>query len=243
MDRLHGLTLGVLALCTSAVAPQSSPPRDGERLHTVIGRSVEGRAIEATRLGRGDGHRVLVVGCIHGTERAGRRIVAHLRGLAGGRDVRLWLVSDLNPDGCRARTRQNARGVDLNRNFAAGWRLDGTPGDAHHSGSRPFSEPETRAARRLIRRIRPDVTIWYHQALDLVVAVPGSSAPLRRYARLTGLPVESLGAIPGTAPRWQNQRWPDDDAFVVELPDRLTRAEVSRHARAVLAIAGAGPGY
>jgi protein MpaA len=225
------------------VAVAGRAPLEGHRIaferRVSIGRSVEGRLIRARNIGvRSAPTKVLVVGCIHGNECAGRAVLRALRDVPRPRAYELWLIGALNPDGARAGTRQNARGVDLNRNFGAGWRRIGQPGDAYHSGSRPWSEPETRAARGFIRRLRPDITIWYHQALALVTRMKRHVRVQRRYARLVNLPLTRLDPLPGTAPRWQNRRFPRHTAFVVELrAGALDRRAASMHARAVRRVA------
>jgi protein MpaA len=201
-----------------------------------VGHSVQDRPITARVLGRdGSRRRLLLVGCIHGNECAGRGIlsaVALLRVRAG---VQLWLVPELNPDGTAAGTRQNAHGVDLNRNFPYQWRPISDP--TYYSGPRPASEPETRAAMRLIRRIRPAVTIWYHQHQDLVDMAGGDQGVARRYAQISGLPATCLPFLPGTAPGWSNHELPGTTAFVVELPaGPVGPAALARHVRAVQAI-------
>jgi protein MpaA len=144
----------------------------------------------------------------------------------------------VNPDGLAAGTRQNADGVDLNRNWPAGWVHNGRPWDGYYSGPRPLSEPETRAMRRFIMRVRPALTIWYHQPLDLVYGSDPHVAVLRRYARLTGLPYRRLPAPPGAATRWERTRFPRGVHFVVEFPSgRISATTARRHARAVLALA------
>jgi murein peptide amidase A len=179
--------------------------------------------------------RVLVVGCIHGNECAGEAVTRRLRRLSPPPGVDLWLVDDLNPDGHAAGTRQNARGVDLNRNFSFRWR---PLGGVFNSGPRPFSEPESRAARRLILRVHPAITIWFHQHLRLVDAAGGELRIERRYARLVGLPLRHLPPYHGTATRWENHTMPGTTAFVVELPaGPMPAAAVRRHARAVLTVA------
>lgn len=92
----------------------------------VIGHSVRGRAIRAWRVGSARARtRILVVGAIHGDEPGGKALTRRLRGVRPPRGTALWLVDDLNPDGTAKRTRQNARGVDLNRNFPRRWRPAG----------------------------------------------------------------------------------------------------------------------
>jgi protein MpaA len=208
---------------------------DGDHRGELLGYSVRDRPIKVHELGnRTSPRRILVVGCIHGNECAGTRITRRLVRAHRPRRLDLWVVHAVNPDGRRLRVRQNARGVDLNRNFRSEWIPIGQRWDPQYSGPRPWSEPETRIARDLIRRLRPDVTIWYHQPQALVRAW-GQSRPLaRRYARLAGEPYRSIRWPHGTAPNWQNHRFPGTASFVVELAaGPLSWAETRRHARAV----------
>ena len=204
----------------------------------VIGRSTHGRPIRAFERGDPRGPmKVLVVGCIHGTECAGMSIARRLLRAAPDR-VDLWIVPNVNPDGFAAGERVNGRGVDLNRNWSSGWRARGRPWDAEYPGPRPFSEPESRGARALIRRTRPRLTIWFHQPAALVRAWGRSITAARAYARLTGLPFRRIPWPAGTAPNWQNHRFPGTSSFVVELPPgRVTHSQARRYAHAVLALA------
>ena len=91
---------------------------------------------------------MLVVGVVHGTETGGIPIARALARLSPP-DLDLWIVPDLNPDGVAGGVRQNARGVDLNRNFPWHWRpMSGV----YESGPRPLSEREARIAHALILR-------------------------------------------------------------------------------------------
>jgi N-acetylmuramoyl-L-alanine amidase len=205
----------------------------------LLGRSVQGRPIHA--LERGDPHasrKVLVFGSVHGNETAGVGIVRQLEGMAPPARADLWLVERLNPDGVAARTRQNAHGVDLNRNFPYRWRPLGRHGSLTWSGPRPLSEPETRIARALIRRLRPAVTIWFHQPRALVDRSGGDVRVERAFARRVLLPLRHISPYPGTATRWQNHRYPGTTAFVVELPGgRLAPKLRKRCVHAILALA------
>jgi protein MpaA len=201
-----------------------------------IGRSARGRPIVALRVGEPAGPtRVLVVGCIHGNECAGTRVTSILEHRHPAGD--LWLVPNLNPDGWALGRRQNGRGVDLNRNFPSEWRPGGRRWDAEYPGPRPLSEPETRAAASLIRRLRPDVTIWFHQPQAVVRAWGRSKSVARSYARWAGMRFRALRWPAGTAANWQNHRFPGTSSFVVELPaGALSPAAAERQARAVLAL-------
>jgi murein peptide amidase A len=221
----------VVEILLSAVAfafPLQSQPQ-------VIGHSTQGRPIKVVRLGTfGSTRRMLVVGCIHGNECEGMEITRRLVRRSVPQGIEFWVVHILNPDGRHLGVRQNGRGVDLNRNFGSEWIPIGERWDPEYSGPRPWSEPETRIARELVKELRPDASIWYHQPQALVRAW-GPSRPLaRRYARLAREPYRSIRWPNGTAPNWQNHRFPDAAAFVVELPaGELSERRETRHVRAL----------
>jgi protein MpaA len=236
MRRLVALAATAAAAWGLAVMPAASRPAGVARRTVVIGHSVDGRRLLASVIGPDSAPRkVLLVGCIHGNECAGLRILSAVAARRPPTGVQLWLVGELNPDGTAAGTRQNAHGVDLNRNFPYQWQRITDP--TYDSGPRPASEPETRAAMGLIRRIRPAVTIWYHQHQDLVDMAGGDRGVARRYAQLAHLRATCLAFLPGTAPGWQNHVQRGTTSFVVELPAGPVGAVgVSRHVRAVAAM-------
>jgi murein peptide amidase A len=228
----------LVALAFGGPAAPAAGASDSVRVAVWLGRSAEGRPIVALRLGDPDsGRRLLVVGCIHGNEPAGIAVARQLAADPVPADLDVWVLANLNPDGVAAGTRQNGRGVDLNRNFPYRWRPLGPPGSPRFAGPRPLSEPESRLAGALIRRIHPAVTIWFHQALGLVDLSGGRLDLERRYARLIGLPARRLTRYPGSAAGWQNHVQPGSTAFVVELPPgRLSHARARRLAAAALVL-------
>jgi murein peptide amidase A len=200
-----------------------------------LGDSVQGREIVAVEVaGANPRTSVLVVGCIHGNEPAGIAIARALMRVQPPRGVALWIVPDLNPDGVAAGTRWNAHGVDLNRNFPTRWQAqNGT----FAYGPRPLSESESRLAYRLILRIRPAVSIWFHQHANLVDDSSGNRALERRFAAIAGLPLRPLTRYGGSAVTWESARFPGTSPFVVELPaGTLSPASVRRYVQAVLAV-------
>lgn len=231
------IVIGFFAAVIGALSP--SEPRYAAP--EPFGRSAQGRILRVEKFGQPDAaRRVLVVGCIHGDECAGMAVTRVLVRRDPPAEADVWVIHNLNPDGRRLGTRLNGRGVDLNRNFASGWRPIGQRWDPQYSGPSPVSEPEARAARRLIRRFRPHVTIWFHQQTERLVRAWRASVPAaRRYARVARMPFHELPWLAGTAPNWQNHRFRATASFVVELPlGRPSPRAVRRNVRAIRTLAG-----
>jgi protein MpaA len=170
------------------------PPR-----RSVIGHSVEGRPIEAIVFG-GEAGCVLVLGGIHGDEPVSSalvlRLAEHLEAHAADRSGRrVVVIPRANPDGLAAATRWNARGVDLNRNFAAG---NFRPAARH--GPEPLSEPETRALTAAIARHAPSCVVSVHGPLECVDPDGGAASRrlARRMAAVSPLPVKDLPEMCGS---------------------------------------------
>jgi protein MpaA len=152
-----------------------------------------------------------------------------------------WILPIANPDGHARGTKNNARDVDLNRNFAAtSWVPEHGPG--YFPGAAPESEPETRAlagliassgATRLIALHSPFRTVnydgparalaermaalnGYGATADIGYPTPGSFGS--RYGRDLGLEVITL-EIPAVG---EEQAWRENRAALraaLELPE------------------------
>jgi protein MpaA len=205
-----------------------------------LGRSVQRRPISALVIGDPNAaSTALVVGNVHGDEPGGFAVVSRLRHWRPPAGVALWLVHSFNPDGTAAHTRQNAHGVDLNRNFPYRWHSLGPPGARYYAGPRPLSEPESRIEHSLILKLKPRISIWFHQPYDVTDRSGGDVRLERRFARLSGLPLVQLPRYPGSITSWQNFRMRVGSAFVVELPGGPPSASAAaRYARATEAVIG-----
>jgi murein peptide amidase A len=217
------------------IALRAARREENVRRVRLLARSVRGRVIDAIELGDPDSRaHALIIGAIHGNEPAGIAIAHALLRQAHLRETDLWVIPDLNPDGVAADTRGNAHGVDLNRNFPAHWRPLGAPGTTYYAGPRPLSEPESASVVALVHRIRPQLTIYYHQHLAVIDDSQGPHAIERRYAADVHLPLRPLTDYPGSATGWQDALL-GPTAFVVELPSgSLAGTQIAAHVDAVL---------
>ncbi|MEM1023635.1 MAG: M14 family metallopeptidase [Myxococcota bacterium] len=179
-EALHGAWMDVAARGRAQVLP--------------VGRSVEGRPLTALQFGQPGAPSVMLTSLVHGDELVGGMALLRLlremveRGDALLERFRFSILPIVNPDGVvatfrrmrrgrRLGRRQNAHGVDLNRNFGvvaelekghpfAGSRLPIAP---HYMGPRAFSEPETRAVRKLVKLSRPRLSLSFHSFGNLLL--------------------------------------------------------------------------
>ncbi|WGL16711.1 murein tripeptide amidase MpaA [Microbulbifer bruguierae] len=126
-----------------------------------------------------DEHTGMVMAGTHGDEAAAVvSLSCALRTLAPGQ-LRHHVILAVNPDGSQLGVRSNARGVDLNRNFAtSNWQAGGTvyrwnsaadDRDVYlSSGETAGSEPETQALCRLIEDLKPAWMVSIHEPLACV---------------------------------------------------------------------------
>ncbi len=165
--------------------------------HHIIGTSVQGRPIMCTVLGQGQDV-TLILATIHGNEPAGtplvQKLVDYLQSkpsLLAGRKVVIMPVA--NPDGMANNTRYNAKGVDLNRNFAAANRQNSA-----QNGYTPLSEPEAAAIASVIRQYSPDRIVSIHQPLACIDYDGPAWALADHLAQHCNLRIRKLGAQSGS---------------------------------------------
>ncbi len=231
--------LAAATVLAGSVPAQAATPAEPADERRVIGRrSTTGRSWRGTSARSTRPVQLVVIGQLHGNEPGGR--IGGGPPVADGRipdGVGLWLITSVNPDGARAGTRVNARGVDLNRNFPDDWRSAGRRTD-QWSGPRAASEPETRAVVRFLRsgpadgraRLPPGVRRGRHQPPPQpaggAAAGPLDGGAGRAWCGCTG-------PCHGTMTQWVDAEL-GAIALTVELDRRVSGAEADRAAAAVL---------
>jgi hypothetical protein len=224
------------------VAPPStvSTTVTGRTNEWVIGASSKGRPITARAYGSPGGIPVLGVGSIHGDEQWGIGVVKNLKAMTVPAGRTMWLIDSVNPDGNVLDIRQNARGVDLNRNYPTNWQP--IVNVNNYSGTAPSSEPETQAVLNFISRVKPVASVWWHQVGDYVDDSRGSVGrpDLEEiYVKTAAIGFDDApcrGFCGGTATQHLNKVFPNTTQFVVETPSPLSTAGAQRHANAFIAM-------
>lgn len=241
-----GLAVGAAARHVSGLdGPRdaASVGRSAERLDDtrpvewtpdVVGESVERRPIHMwSRIAPAGRFRLLVVAAIHGDERGVGEIGRRIAGEALPNHVNGFLVPIANPDGWERGTRNNARDVDLNRNFPWWWKPE-------TGGPAPASEPETQTLMRVVQSVRPHLAVWVHQPLEYVAPIAPAARPFATaWAAAAGVP-----AVPALSQQGGGESWTHYAAgfpsILVEASTRLDDpAVVAAHLRGFRALVAA----
>lgn len=199
-----------------------------------IGTSVEGRPIVMHRNIRRDSRvSVLAIATVHGDERGVAPVGHELTTVPIPVGIDAYVVPVANPDGWARGSRNNARDVDLNRNFPWWWTsVDGGPKAA--------SEPETQALMALVERLRPTITVWIHQPYEYVSAVDPRAQPLARaWADAAGLAFEPPIAQHGGGETWTYKTLGLPSILVEGTTRQSSVGETSAHRRGFEALLAA----
>lgn len=154
--------------------------------------------------------KIMVISLIHGDETEagslGRFWMERLMKVDARNSWRVLPVA--NPDGVRLKTRANANGVDLNRNFpTTDWGADAIKfweSEAHKSprkfpGKVAGEEPEVKCLMKHLSDYKPDFVISIHTPLNVL---DFDGPKLKHNPQFSYLPWKSLGNFPGSLGRY-----------------------------------------
>lgn len=134
---------------------------------------------------------VLIIGVFHGEEPQGEFLInEYLKSDLTGIKNKLYFIPCLNPDGKSKNQRQNANGVDLNRNFPTrNWKL--TDRVEYFGGNAPASEIETKFMIDIIDKYNFDAILSIHAPFEIVNYDGNAKDLAEKISEITGYPVQS----------------------------------------------------
>lgn len=94
---------------------------------------------------------ILIIGVVHGDEPQGKFLIENYLNNCEISKNKMLFIPCLNPDGLALKTRENANGIDLNRNFSSA-----------------FPETETKFVIDILEKFSPDVILALHAPYKVV---------------------------------------------------------------------------
>ena len=143
---------------------------------TITERSQMGNIIRCYKIGN-NGKKILLIGCIHGNEKAGILLSLNILNEIYAQEKltnTLICIPTVNPDGNVLDTRTNLNKIDINRNFpAANWVYTDSAKlkekkKQYWGGEHAASEIETKFILKIDSLYNPDALIILHQFMDCV---------------------------------------------------------------------------
>ena len=183
-----------------------------QHLHFAGSYTVQGRPMVVSDILPDDTQkkspRVFIMGGIHGDEYSSISIMFKWMAMLGNssnRDFHWRFAPTVNPDGLLdgQAVRQNANGVDLNRNFPSEdwldladqyWTNTTNRNPRRYPGSQPASEPEVQWIVEQIEQFRPNVIVSVHAPYHLLDYDGPPEAP----QQIGELHLHLLGVYPGS---------------------------------------------
>ena len=155
-----------------------------------VGQTVHGRRLRALLAGRRD-RMLVLIGSLHAGESGPELIIPAFETLIRThpellKKAGVAMLPRVNSDererlvrGYPPYLRTNSNGVDLNRNFAAGWEtvdhsyglITTDPDGMTYRGPSPASEPETKAVTRMFEGMKPAAVLSYHHLASITGSV------------------------------------------------------------------------
>ncbi len=155
-------------------------------------KTIEENEIQLIKLqGLANGKNILIIGVFHGEEPQGEFLInKYLKENLLNIKNTLYFIPCLNPDGKSVNKRQNANGIDLNRNFPTeNWRRTENP--EYFGGTMAGSEIETKFMIDVINTYKFDAILSIHAPFKIVNYDGPAKELAEKISSITGYPVQA----------------------------------------------------
>lgn len=154
-------------------------------------KTVQNRDVELIEIPSESNNRtILIIGVFHGDEPQGEFLIRKfLETKKSPCKNRTLIIPCLNPDGKALGTRQNANGIDLNRNFPTKNRKLITD-KQYFGGETAASELETQFIIEILEEYKPNFILSLHAPYRVVNFDGAAEEYANRISEITGYPVE-----------------------------------------------------